>query len=128
MEIEICLGSASFASHQAIVTVPEEKVILAFSSLVYPTEHLIVTVRKSESEKYFRCKDGKVDITEFCDTAGLIEITAILETRGHSAKIWQIEPLIVKELFGSFDTIPELVAIRQELETVKKALIEITEV
>jgi hypothetical protein len=33
---------------------------------------------------------------------------------------------VVKELDGGFAVIPELVAMRQEIETIKKALVEIT--
>ena len=126
MKIKVTLGAASFAAHNEIITVPEEKVEIAFSSPIYPLDSLIITARKGAEIKQYRLTDGVVDITELCKSAGLVEMTAILEARGNAAKVWQIEPLVVKELDGGFAVIPELVAMRQEIETIKKALVEIT--
>lgn len=126
MKIKVTLGAASFAAHNEIITVPEEKVEIAFSSPIYPLDSLIITARKGAAIKQYRLTDGEVDITELCKSAGLIEMTAILEARGNAAKVWQIEPLVVKELDGGFAVIPELVAMRQDIETIKKALVEIT--
>lgn len=126
MTIKINLSAASFVAHNEIVTAPEEKVKLAFSSSIYPLDALIIIVRKGAQGKQYRIKDGVVDITEFCQSAGLVEITAIYEVRGEAAKVWQIEPLIVKELDGGFVAVPELVAIRGEIETIKQALVEIS--
>lgn len=126
MKIKVTLGAASFAAHNEIITVPEEKVEIAFSSPIYPLDSLIITTRKGAEIKQYRLNEGAVDITELCNSAGLVEMTAILEARGNAAKVWQIEPLVVKELDGGFAVIPELVAMRQEIETIKKALVEIT--
>lgn len=126
MKVSVTLSAASFVAHNEIVTTPEEKVELAFSSTIYPLDALIISVREGAQGKQYRIKDGVVDITEFCQSAGLVEITAIYEVRGEAAKVWQIEPLIVKELAGSFVAVPELVAIRQEIETIKQALVEIS--
>ena len=126
MKIKVTLGAASFAAHNEIVTVPEEKVEIAFSSPIYPLDNLIITARKGAEIKQYRLTDGAVDITELCESAGLVEMTAILEARGNAAKVWQIEPLVIKELDGGFAVIPELVAMRQDIETIKKALVEIT--
>jgi hypothetical protein len=126
MKINVTLGAANFAAHNEIITVPEEKVEIAFSSPIYPLDSLIITARKGAEIKQYRLTDGAVDITELCKSAGLIEMTAILEARGHAAKVWQIEPLVIKELDGGFAVIPELVAMRQDIETIKKALVEIT--
>lgn len=126
MKINLVLCAASFVSHNEIVTVPEEKVEIAFSSPIYPLDSLIITARKGAEMKQYRPTESVVDITEFCKSAGLVEMTAILEARGTAAKVWQIEPLVIKELDGSFAVIPELVAMRQDIETIKKALVEIT--
>ena len=126
MKIKINLSADSFAKHHEIITNLEEKVEIAFSSSIYPLDALIISVREGAQGKQYRIKDGVVDITEFCQSAGLVEITAIYEVRGEAAKVWQIEPLVVKELDGGFVAVPELVAIRQEIETIKQALVEIT--
>lgn len=126
MKIKVTLGAASFAKHHEIITVPEEKVEIAFSSPIYQTDGLIIHVRKDNALKAFKATDGAVDITEFCKSAGLVEMTATLEARGKAAKVWQIEPLVVTEIADGFAVVPELVAIRKEVETIKQALVEIT--
>lgn len=126
MKINVTLSAASFAAHNEIITVPEEKVEIAFSSSIYPVDGLIINARKGGDLKRYRPIEGAVDITELCNSAGVVEITATLEARGEAAKVWQIEPLVVKELDGGFAVIPELVDLRQEIETIKQALVEIT--
>ncbi len=126
MTIKINLSADSFAKHHEIITTLEEKVEITFSSPIYQTDGLIIHVRKDNALKAFKATGGVVDSTEFCKSAGLVEMTATLEARGKAAKVWQIEPLVVKELDGGFAVIPELVAMRQDIETIKKALVEIT--
>lgn len=126
MTIKINLSANSFATHNEIITNLEEKVEIAFSSPIYQTDGLIIHVRKDNVLKPIKAKDGVVDVTEFCKSAGLVEMTATLEARGKAAKVWQIEPLVVTELPDGFAVVPELEAMRKEIETIKQALVEIT--
>lgn len=126
MQIKVLLLADSFSPHHEIVTLPEEKVEIAFSSPIYPTDCLVVSVRKGDTVKPYKPKCGIVDVTDFCASAGLVEITATLTVRGEAAKVWQIEPLIVKEINGGFAPVPQIVALESRVSTLEKALVELT--
>lgn len=126
MTVELLLTANELVKHNAIITIPEEKVELAFSSPIYPVDHLVVSIRKGAEITQIRTNGKPVDITEQCTSAGLVEITATLEARGVAAKVWQIEPIVVKEIGGNFIAVPQIVELEARVATLEKAIVELT--
>lgn len=129
MQLNFILTAGAFVPHNEIITAPEEKVELTFSSPIYPTDGLIISVRKGSDERQYKPKDGEpVDITELCRSAGVVEITASIATRGRVAKVWQIEPLLIKETPCGFEPVPQITALEERVATLEQALVELTKI
>lgn len=130
MKININLGAGAFVPLHDVITAPDA-VCLSVSSAIYPIKDVVLTVRKGTEEKQYRASEY-VDITPYCQSAGRVDISAALIVNGKAAKVWTFEPLIVTEVSGVFEPIPQLVAMESEIaamkgeiNTLKAALVEL---
>lgn len=128
MIINLNLDGRNYITHNEIITVPEEEVKLSFASSVYVLGTLVATVSNGEERLQFKLtkQDKEIDITDFCKKAGQVEITVCLTVRGKVARRWQIEPLCVREIDGSFEVIPEIEELKERLERAEKAIAEMS--
>lgn len=103
-----------------------ERCVIAFDSKIYELGKLGVTLITKGREKHTFLLEGTniLDITDFCKQAGRIDIVVELIMRGRTIKSWECEPIIVRELNGEFELIPEIVAMRRELALMKQVLKE----
>ena len=99
-----------------------ETISLDFSSIVYPLDSLIVTVRNGSLKKSFKPRGKSIDISEFCSHAGSVEIESSLTVNCEVVKTWRIEPLILCEIEHTFMAIPEIEAIKDEIALIKSAI------
>ena len=102
-----------------------ETVFLDFSSAIYPLDNLIVTVKKGGIVKQYKPQGKTIDITDFCNIAGLIEIEASITINCEPVKTWRVEPLILCEIEHTFAAIPEIEALKEELSLVKSAIADL---
>ena len=129
MIIALSLDGENYVRHNEIITVPEEEVKLGFASSSYLLGVLVVTViNGAKSQQYkLTSNEKEIDITEFCQKAGRVEITACLTVRGEVAKKWHIEPLCVREIDGSYQAIPEIEELKERLARAEKAIAELSQ-
>lgn len=128
MIINLNLDGRNYITHNEIITVPEEEVKLVFASSVYVLGTLVATVSDGAERLQFKLtkQDKEINITDFCKKAGRVEITVSLTVRGKIAKKWQIEPLCVREIDGTFEAIPEIEALKERLARAEKAIAEMS--
>lgn len=128
MIINLNLDGRNYITHNEIITVPEEEVKLVFASSVYVLGTLVATVSDGAERLQFKLtkQDKEINITDFCKKAGRVEITVSLTVRGKIAKKWQIEPLCVREIDGTFEVIPEIEALKERLARAEKAIAEMS--
>lgn len=127
MNIDLNLTPTGYIHHHELVTAPVDTVTLDIKSYIYSTEGVILTVIKGDVKRQHRFVGEPIDITDLCQTAGVINITAQIGYAGESLKVWQVEPLLVKELDGGLVITPEMEEIKKRLFTLEKAVIEIIE-
>lgn len=125
MTFEYNLTPSSFVKHGDIVTLPEDEVIVRFKSNIYLLDELLVTVIGGGKKKQYKTKTLDVDITEFCNKAGAVTITASIISGGQAIKTWSLEPIRIVEVAGNYEPLPELEDMRAEIETVKQAIAEL---
>ena len=127
MNITLTLTPTGYIHHHDIVTAPADVVHIDVESHIYSKDDLIITVTKGADKRQYRYQHEPVDITDLCQTAGVVNMTVQIGYNGESLKVWQVEPLLVKELDGGFVVTPEMESIRNRLSTLEKAIIEIIE-
>lgn len=125
MVINLSLQSSKFIRHNDIIVIPEEKVELEFITSCYSIGEILVSVRNGSAEKQFKLRDKPIDITDLCTVPGQVDITAQLLVRDNVAKVWQIEPLCVKEISGGYEVIPEIENLKAQLATANQAIAEL---
>ena len=125
MIITVDLKGQSPARITDTVILPEEEVILSFTSAIYSLGELLISVKKDNVVKKYKTKDKLVDISEFCTSAGCVDIEVSLMVGSDAVKDWRVEPLLIKEINHSFAPIPEIEQMREELATMKSAIKEL---
>lgn len=122
--IKLTLGNGSLVRVSESVRAGEGTVI-RFDSTEYNISQLSVLLNDGISVKHFTVEDRQIDITEYCDKARVIEINVELLLKGKSAKKWQIEPIVIKEDGDTFEVIPEIAFMRQEIDTMRQIIKEL---
>lgn len=124
MEHKVTLGENKFVRIPNRFTAGEKNV-LAFESSTYTLDGLNVIITDGKVTKRFLLEGTKLDITEYCKQACVVEINVDLIYLGKIAKTWKLEPLVVMEIEDVFEVIPEIVLMRQEIATMKQIIKEL---
>lgn len=121
MTITINLNAADnamIASREVLL--PEKGVSIKFSSRFFAIGCLVGTVTRCDGAKIdFKTSGDPVDITPLCDRAGELKIAVSLIRRNEAVKRWSCEPIILKEIDNVYEPIPELVAMRKEIDALR---------
>lgn len=127
--IKVPLFSSNFVKLEAEkITCPEE-VKLVFSSYKYSLKDIRVIVKKGDAENTYNLGTSKeIDISDLCKSAGKIEIEAQCYINGECVKAWRIESLVLTEIDGVFEAVPEIEHLQSELQTVKTAIKELIDI
>lgn len=99
-------------------------------------EPLVIEVSPEEDNLYAVCtignertvikvKDGVLEIPPPFLAPGELHVTFQKVENGEVIKIWRAERVTLRKLDDEYNAIPELVTLRNELTTVKKALKEL---
>ena len=118
MERKITLGNEQFIGMRDKI-IAGTHVDLVFESSEYPIDELRVTVSNGSIAIRHDVKNGKLDITQYCVKASVVEVVVELVLRGSVAKKWVLEPFVVRENGGAYVLIPEVALLRQEVKTLK---------
>ena len=102
-----------------------KKTILTFESDEYKLGELQATITDGSVAKRRVAKDNKLDITEYCERAGVIEIKLDLVAKGVTLKTWRLEPFVVRENGGGYELIPEIALLRKEVRRMKMIIKEL---
>lgn len=125
MVIEFTLTHTNYLKHNEVVTIPEDKVELAFVKTHLSIGELILSVMKGTKMKQYKVKDEPVDITEFFTEAGEVNACLSLAVRGEVARTWQIEPFCAREIPAGIEVVPEVEHLKEEVATLKRAIVEL---
>lgn len=126
MVINFLLSADKYLRHNEIITLPEDTVELGFDRGIYAAGELILTIAKgSECKQYKIPRENIIDITEFFHEAGEVKACLSLTVRGEVAREWQIEPFCAREIPNGIEVIPEVEALKEEIATLKVALVEL---
>ena len=123
-EFKVTLGSEKFI-RMGERFMAGDPTVLAFESFDYELGELHVSITDGSFLKRHIVKDAKLDITEYCGKAGVLEIRVQLVAMGAVLKTWQLEPFVVMENGGGFEFIPEIALLRTEIQTMKQAIKEL---
>ena len=104
---------------------PEKEVKVIFTSDVYQLGTLLLTVSNEEEKRRYKTNGEAVDITDLCNKAGRIEMEISKMVGGDSVKSWRTEPLLLRELEHGLEAIPEIEAVKEELNMLKAAVKEL---
>jgi hypothetical protein len=107
------------------VTVAGKKNVITFESSAYSLDKLEVIVSNGEKQKTYNVKNKAIDITELCHKACVIEFAIALIVKGKKVKTWDVEPLVVREVDGTFKLLPEITAIREDMARLQRVIIEL---
>ena len=124
MERKITLGNEQFIGMRDKI-IAGTHVDLVFESSEYPIDELRVTVSNGSIARRHDVKNGKLDITQYCVKASVVEVVVELVLRGSVAKKFVLEPFVVRENGGAYVLIPEGALLRQEVKTLKKIIKEL---
>lgn len=124
MEYKVSLGANKFVGIHDRFSAGEQ-CSLVFESSEYNLDELHVTITDGTFAKRYTVKDGKFDISEYCKKACVVEIRVDLILGGAVAKTWLLEPFVVTEQGGSFELIPEIALLREEIKTMKQIIKEL---
>lgn len=125
INVDLTQTTLAMADITEPIVLPEDELILNFSSNIYNVKSLIVTVKNSEKKQQYKLKNCEpLDISAFLFGGILqIEISAIL--KGHVIKTWRIPDIFIKEVEHKFGLIPEIAEINRKFDELYKALKEI---
>lgn len=124
MECKVTLGADKFVGIKERF-VAEEKTILVFASGEYDLAEMQATITDGTFAKRHTVRGGRLDISEYCKKAGVIEIQLDLVLRGTIAKTWKLEPFVVTENGGAYELIPEIALLRKEIKILKRIIKEL---
>lgn len=125
MVINFKLIHTNYLRHNEIITLPEDKVELAFTKTHLSVGELVLSVMKGTKVKQYKVKDDPVDITEFFTEAGEVNACVSLTVRGEVARTWQIEAFCAKEIPNGIEVVPEVEKIKEDVAVIKQAITEI---
>jgi hypothetical protein len=124
MEHKITLGASKFVGMQEQFNA-KEQVILVFESSEYELDELRVTITDGASTYLHTLTGARFDITDYCAKEGILEIAVDLVKKGSVVKRWLIEPFVVRENGGTYELIPEIALLRNEIRTMKQIIKEL---
>lgn len=124
MELKVKLGAEKFVGIKDRLNAGEET-ILVFESDEYPVNDMQVTITDGSFMRRHVVNGGRMNLSEYCKKAAVIEISADLVLRGEVAKTWLLEPIVVREVSGGYELIPEISLLRKEIRTMKKIIREL---
>lgn len=124
MEHKVTLGTSKFVGMQEQFNA-KEQVILVFESSEYELDELRVTITDGASTDLHTLTDARFDITDYCTKEGILEIAADLVKKGSVVKRWLIEPFVVRENGGTYELVPEIALLRNEIRTMKQIIKEL---
>ena len=107
------------------VTIAGEKNVITFESSAYNLDKLEVIASNGEKQKTYTVKNKAIDITELCQKACTIDFAVALIGHGKVVMTWDVEPLVVREVDGTFKLLPEITALREEMALLKRIVIEL---
>ena len=127
MIIDINLQSQKFVSlGEQKILLPED-VYLRFASSVYNLGTLIVSVSNGSESKKYKTMGEPIDITPLCAKAGEIKIEASLVINCEPVKNWRIESLLICEVEHELKAIPEIEALKTEINKCRTAITELAQ-
>ena len=124
MKHKVILGENKFVGMQERFYA-KEKTVIVFESGEYDLGLLYATITDGTVSERHVLRGAKLDITEYCKKAGVLEISVDLVVKGTVAKQWLLEPIVVRETGGGFELIPEIALLRNEIRTMKKIIKEL---
>ncbi len=126
MLIEFTLYSDAFLKHDKVIELPDT-VELLFYRTPLAMGTLTLTVTNGVTEKQYKVNKEPIDVSEMFTIPGEVKASLTLSVRGKPARRWQIEPFCVRQIDAGFVVIPEIVALKEEVATLKRAIIEIND-
>ena len=124
MLIEFTLYSDAFLKHDKVIELPDT-VELLFYRTPLAMGTLTLTVTNGVTEKQYKVNKEPIDVSEMFTIPGEVKASLTLSVRGKPARRWQIEPFCVRQIDAGFVVIPEIIALKEEVATLKRAIIEI---
>ena len=124
MEIRLALEKDRIVRIQG-VTIAGESNVITFESNAYRLDKLEVIASNGDKQKTYTVTNKAIDITDLCGKACVIEFAIALIAKGRAIKTWDVEPLVVREVDGTFNLLPEIAAIREDVALLKSIAIEL---
>lgn len=125
MKLNLIAGKSTFIPIEFDTVTEGERVIARISS---PFEiDGISFIRISSMAGNFKftvVRDVNIDISAAFTTPGVVVIDLVQTLNGEIVRTWKIEPIVVKELGGKPVPVPAIENFRQELNTIKAAVLE----
>ena len=124
--MKIVLGenrSAYFESE--VFTICDEPLVIEVES---PYENLYGVCTIGKSRSVIKVKDGVLKIPPSFLTPGTMSIVFKIVENGNVVNDWNAERVILRELDGEYEVIPEVAKLREEIGTIKKALKELCQI
>ena len=124
METKIVLDARRF------VRIPDtlvagQTMILSFESSIYELGMLGVSITNGVKKGTLVLEgDNKVDITEYLDRAGKVDITVELIAKGVVVKKWQLDSIVVREVEQDLEIVPMVVDFEKRLARMEDIIIE----
>ena len=104
-----------------------ENVCLQFTSSVYRLGTLIVSVSNGNEVKKYKATGEPIDITPLCKQAGEVKIEVSHVIDCTPVQTWHVESLLLCEINHELQAIPEIEALKAEIEKMKAALRELAQ-
>jgi hypothetical protein len=128
VNINLDYPSLALVDAEEITILPEENLIVNFSSTMYDIKSLVISARNNNTKIEVKTEEKTIDLSDLL-FGGRIEIEVSATLRGRTVKTWRVPDIILVEAPHGFDVIPEIEAIKkefnEEISKIKKALAEI---
>ena len=72
-----------------------------------------------------KVKDGILSVPPSFLTPGILLVTFKQVEKGEPTKAWNAEKVVLRSLEGKYEVVPEMVLLRDEIRTLKKAMTEL---
>lgn len=99
---------------------------IEFNSTVYRLNTLAITAKNGDATEKFKLtqKPYKIELKDVLK-AGRVELEISSLVLGEVVKSWRVPDIIIKEVEHTFEAIPEIEELKNEINTLKKAIADI---
>lgn len=127
MEVKLLLAT------KKLVRLPEtlvagQNIVIALESSIYDLGMLGVAITNgTRTETRVLEGENRIDISSFCDRACKIDIKVELIIKGRVAKEWRLEPIVVREIDGEFEPIPQIADFERRISRMEGVIVEFSD-